>query len=223
MVSFTGVENPSHAHIDLLWGNNCPTNIPMNFIQEFPLYKLVSHSHSNAFCLHGKRHKVRYRWTTTFSRPANRSKLPGCLFEEGHLIGFLVSNQAYHSPILRFTCRVRAIFVWSWNENAPTKQKQQTNGNRAIWLVCWTDTNARGVWLVKRTFGWKKLHARKLSRNQSILRFEVILQHHWPIEQCLLHFRFFFSRENEESMFWFFIHWLIKQITNTYRNHFSRS
>ena len=49
----------------------------------------------------------------------------------------------------------RAIFVWPWNENAPTKQKQQTNGNRAIWLVYRTDTNARGFWLVKRTLGWK--------------------------------------------------------------------
>ena len=27
----------------------------------------------------------------------------------------------------------RAIFVWPWNENARTKQKQQTNANRVIW------------------------------------------------------------------------------------------
>ena len=34
----------------------------------------------------------------------------------------------------------------------------------------------------------------------------------------------FFWRENTESpCFDFFIHWLIKQITNTYQNHFSRS
>ena len=70
----------------------------------------------------------------------------------------------------------RAIFVWPWNENARTKQKQmiilhfhlqpqfknelfyiyftskqkqQTNGNTAIWLVYRTDTKARGFWLVK--------------------------------------------------------------------------
>ena len=49
----------------------------------------------------------------------------------------------------------RAIFSWSWNENARTKQKQQTNGNRAIWLAYRTDTNTRGFWLVKRTLGWK--------------------------------------------------------------------
>ena len=28
----------------------------------------------------------------------------------------------------------------------------------------------------------KKLHALELSRNQSILRFDLILQHDWPIE-----------------------------------------
>ena len=51
--------------------------------------------------------------------------------------------------------KVRVIFVWPWNKNARTKQKQQTNGNRAIWLVHRTNTNARGFWLVKRTLGWK--------------------------------------------------------------------
>ena len=117
----------------------------------------------------------------------------------------------------------RAIFVWPWNENARTKQKQQTNGNRAIWLVYRTDTNARGFWLVKRTLGWKNLHSRELSRNQPILRFDVILQHDWPIEQCILHVRVFFGGKTKRLYFGLSIHWLIKQITNTYRNHFSRS
>ena len=40
-----------------------------------------------------------------------------------------------------------------FNENARTKQKQQTTGNRAIALVYRTDTNARGIWLVKRMLG----------------------------------------------------------------------
>ncbi|CAH3015442.1 unnamed protein product [Porites evermanni] len=33
----------------------------------------------------------------------------------------------------------------------------------------------------------------KLSRSQSILPFDVILQHDWPIEQCLLYIRVFFG------------------------------
>ena len=72
----------------------------------------------------------------------------------------------------------------------------------------------------------QKLHARELSRNQSILRFDVILQslqHYWPIEQCLRHIRDFFGGKTKSPCFNLFIHWLIKQITNTYQNHFSRS
>ena len=57
---------------------------------------------------------------------------------------------------------VRAIFVWPWNENARTLQKQQTNGNRAIWLVYRMDTNARGFWLVKRTLGWKNFTSKNV-------------------------------------------------------------
>ena len=59
--------------------------------------------------------------------------------------------------ICRFVVLLRAIFVWPWNENAQTKQKQQINEmneNRTIWLFYRTDTNARGFWLVKRTLGW---------------------------------------------------------------------
>ena len=58
----------------------------------------------------------------------------------------------FHLPL---HCMLEPIFVSTWNENARTKQKQQTNGNRAISLVCRTDTNARGLWLVKRTLRWK--------------------------------------------------------------------
>ena len=69
----------------------------------------------------------------------------------------------------------------------------------------------------------KKLHARELSRNQLILRFDVILEHDWPIEQCLLHGRVFFGGKTKSQCFDLFIHLLIKQITNTCPNHFSRS
>ena len=62
----------------------------------------------------------------------------------------------------------------------------------------------------------------ELSRNQPILRFDVILQHDWPIEQCLPHIRVFFGGKAKRPCFDLFTHWLIKQITNTYRKHFSR-
>ena len=70
-------------------------------------------------------------------------------------------------------------------------------------------------------FGWlrersgEKRHARELSRNQSILRFNVILQHDWPIEQCLFHIRVFSGGKTKRPCFDLFIHWLIKPIANT--------
>ena len=51
----------------------------------------------------------------------------------------------------------RAIFECPWNENARTKQKQETNGKRVIWEVYRTDTNARGFCLVKGTLVWKNV------------------------------------------------------------------
>ena len=106
----------------------------------------------------------------------------------------------------------KSIFSWPWNENSRTKQKQQTNGNRAIWLVYRKGTNARGAWLLvgKANARVKKLHDWELSRNHPILRFDVILQHKWPIEQCLLHIRVFFGGKTKSPCFDLFIHWLIK-------------
>ena len=49
--------------------------------------------------------------------------------------------------------------------------------------------------------------------NQSILRFDVILQHDWPIDQCLLRVRVFYGGKTKSPCFDLIIHWLIKQIT----------
>ena len=59
----------------------------------------------------------------------------------------------------------------------------------------------------------------ELSRNC----FDVILQHDWSSEQFLLHIRVFFGGKTKSPCFVLSIHWLIKQITNTYGHHFSRS
>ena len=82
-------------------------------------------------------------------------------------------------------------------------------------MVYRTDTNARGFW-----FREKKRHAREFSRNQSILRFDVILQHDWPIERCLFHIRVFSGGKTKRPCFDLFIHWLIKPKTNTYKTIF---
>ena len=116
----------------------------------------------------------------------------------------------------RLEC-IRAIFVWPWTENARTKQEQQTTEiEKLIGFVERTQTRV--------AFGpnarVKKLHTRELSRNQPILRFDVILLHDWPIEQCLLYSRVFFGGKTKRPCFDLFNHWLIKQITDTYRNIF---
>ena len=109
---------------------------------------------------------------------------------------------------------IRAILLWPWKENARTKQKHQTNGNRAIWWVYWIDANVRSFWLVKRTLGWKNFMSEELSRNQSILRFHIILQHDWPIEQFPLHIRVFLGGKTKSPCFDLLSHWFIK-ITTT--------
>ena len=43
-------------------------------------------------------------------------------------------------------------------------------------------------WLIERS--GEKTCPRELLRNQSILCFDVILQHDWPIKKCLLHLGF---------------------------------
>ena len=111
---------------------------------------------------------------------------------------------------------ITAIFVWPWNENALTKQKLQMNGNRAILLVYRTDTDTPGFW---------NFMPENFLENQRILRFDVILQQDWLIEQCPQQIRFFW-RKNEEAMFWSF-HPVADKTNNEHlrsaRNHFSRS
>ena len=103
------------------------------------------------------------------------------------------------------------------------RNNKRTKIERFDWFIEGMQTRVAFGWLSERSYRVKKLHALELSRNQSILRFDVILQHDWPIEQCLLHIRVFFGGKTKSPCFDLFIHWLIKQITNTYRNHFSRS
>ena len=107
------------------------------------------------------------------------------------------------------------------------KTRQQDRNNKrteiVIWLVYRTDTDAHGFWLVIERSGEKNFMPENFQRNQSILCFDVILQHDWPIKQCLLRIRVFFGGKTKSLCFDLFIHWLIKQITNTNRNHFSGS
>ena len=101
------------------------------------------------------------------------------------------------------------------------RNDKRTEIERFDWFVERIQTCVAFGWLSERS--GEKLHARELSRNQPILRCDVIQQHNWPIEQCLLHIRVVFGGKTKRPCFDLFIRWLIKQVTNTYRNHFSRS
>ena len=92
-----------------------------------------------------------------------------------------------------------------------TREQNRNNKRTKIERFDWFIEGVAFGWLSERSYRVKKLHALELSRNQSILRFDVILQHDWPIEQCLLHIRVFFGEKTKSSCFDLFIHWLIKQ------------
>ena len=119
-----------------------------------------------------------------------------CLF---HLFRGTGGRKFVHT----FLCNNRAIFLWPWNKNARTKQKQEKNLNRAIWLVYRTDTNALGFWLIKRTQGWK------YSMSEIFLeinRYFALTLYCNTIGQTSNAFSIlgFLWRENEEAMFWYF-------------------
>ena len=120
----------------------------------------------------------------------------------------------------------KALERFSYDLEMKTRKQNRNNKRTKIerfdWSIERIQTRMAFGWSSERS-GEKNFMPKELSRNQSILRFDVILQHDWPIEQCLLHIRVFFGGKTKRPCFDLFIHWLIKQITNNYRNHFSRS
>ena len=94
------------------------------------------------------------------------------------------------------------------------EQKKTTNQQKQSDLIGLSNGHKLSWLLVGQANDWvKKLHARELSRNQSILRFGVILHHDWQTEQCLVlhNFRVFFGGKTKSPCFDLFVHLLIKQ------------
>ena len=77
------------------------------------------------------------------------------------------------------------------------RNSKRTEIERFDWFIERIQTRVAFGWLSERL--GETTSCPELSRNLLILRFDFILQHNWPIEQCLLHIRVW--RENEESMF----------------------
>ena len=103
------------------------------------------------------------------------------------------------------------------------KQKQNQT---EIWRFDWfieLITNARGCWFVKRTLGWKNFMPENFLE---IDRYFALTSHCNTIGQLNNAFSilgFLFGGKTKSPCFDLSIHWLIKQITDTYRNHFLRS
>ena len=109
--------------------------------------------------------------------------------------------------------RAKRIERFSYDLEMKTYEQNRNNKRTEIgrfdWFIERIQTRVACDWLSERS-GKKIVHARELSRNQPILRFDVILQHNWPIEQCLLHIRVFFGGKTKRPCFDIFIHCLIK-------------
>ena len=89
------------------------------------------------------------------------------------------------------------------------RNSKQTEIERFDWFIERIQTRVAFGWLSERSV--KKRHALELSLSQPILRFDVILQHDWLIEQCLLHKWIFSGGKTKRPCFDLFSHWLIKQ------------
>ena len=100
-----------------------------------------------------------------------------------------VFNLFYNFSVVRDkACLILERF--SYDLEMKTREWNRNNKRTEIELFDWfiegIQTRVAFDWLSEcACWGEKKLHARELSRNQSILRFDVILQHNWPIEQSL--------------------------------------
>ena len=81
---------------------------------------------------------------------------------------------------------------------------------RFDWFIERIQTHVAFGWISERS-SEKNVMPEELSRNQSILPFDVMLQHDWSIEQCLLHSSVFFGGKTKRPCCDLFIHWLIKQ------------
>ena len=131
--------------------------------------------------------------------------------------GLKFSNKLLHlfKSCFSYLCPCHTVEMKTREQH---KNNKRTEIKRFDWFIERKQTHLAFGWLSKRS-AEKNFMPEELSRSC----FDVILQHDWSMEQCLLHIRVFFGGKTKSPCFVLFIHWLIKQITNTYWNHFSRS
>ena len=120
----------------------------------------------------------------------------------------------------------RAIFVWPWKRaNPENRNNKQTEIERFDWFIKRIQTRVAFGWLSERSV--KKLHNYMPENFLEINRYFALTSYCKTIGQSnnassILGFSLVRKRRVHALIFPP-IHWLIKQVTNTYRNRFSRS
>ena len=116
--------------------------------------------------------------------------------------------QAFSAFCLRFLLKLEGF---SYDLEMKTREQNRNDKRSKVerfgWFIERIKTRLAFCWLSERS--GKKTSCPRTSRNQQILRFNVILQPDWLIYQCLLHIRIFFGGKKKKPYFDFFIHWLI--------------
>ena len=85
------------------------------------------------------------------------------------------------------------------------RKNKRTEIERFDWFIEWIQTQVAFGWLIEHS-GKKNFMPEnflEINRYFAFTSYCNQLQHDWPIDQCLLHIRFFW-RENEKAMFWSF-------------------
>ena len=120
----------------------------------------------------------------------------------------------------------RAIFAWplKWkraNKTEKKKQNKRTEIERFDWFIERIQTRVAFGWLSERSAEKTSCPKNFLELNQ----YFALTSYCNTIGQSNNAFSIlgFFSGKTKSPCFDLFIHWLIKQITIIYRNHFSRS
>ena len=116
--------------------------------------------------------------------------------------------QAFSAFCLRFLLKLEGF---SYDLEMKTREQNRNDKRSKVerfgWFIERIKTRLAFCWLSERS--GKKTSCPRTSRNQQILRFNVILQPDWLIYQRLLHVRIFFGGKTKKPYFDFFIHWLI--------------
>ena len=91
----------------------------------------------------------------------------------------------------------------NWQDTSFTREQNRNNKRMEIerfgWFIERIQTRVAFGWLSENS--GEETSCPELSRNQSILRFDVTLQLDWAIEQCLLNVRVFFGGKTKSPCF----------------------